>query len=119
MIYAKFLLHNPGACRRNESKTLRMHLLNIVPPHWLMIILFDHLVDTMLSEILVNDIFTLNFMELVFDVIWSTVKTITEALILLEVSRASRTSPRHKTRRYINISLQLVCISIKLFDEVE
>ena len=119
MIYAKFLLHNLGACRRNESKTLRMHLLNIVPPLWLMIILFDHLVDTMLSEILVNDIFTLNFMELVFDVIWSTVETITEALILLEVSRTSRTSPRHKTRRYINISLQLVCISIKLFDEVE
>ena len=96
-----------------------MYLLDVIPPLWLMITLFDHLVDTMLSEILVNDIFALNFMELVFDVIWSTVETITEALILLEVSRASRTSPRHETRRNVYITLQLVRISIKFFDKVK
>ena len=96
-----------------------MYLLNIIPPLRLMTTLFDHFVDTMLSEVLINDIFTRNFMELVFDMIRGTVETIAEALFLLEVCCASWTTPRHETRRNIYISLQPVCISIEFFDKVE
>ena len=95
-----------------------MNLLDVVPPFGLMIILRDHFVDTRLSEVLVNNITTRNSMELVFDMIWGAVFTITEALFLLEVCGASRTAPRDKTWLNINISLQLVRISIELLNKV-
>ena len=96
-----------------------MYLLDVIPPLWLMITLFDHLVDTMLAKVLVNNISTRNFMELIFDVIWGAVFSITETLLSLKVSCTSRTSPRHETRRNVYITLQLVRISIKFFDKVK
>ena len=119
MINTNFLLRNQRTLFRDETKALRVYLLNIIPPLRLMTTLFDHFVDTMLSEVLIDNIFTRNFMELVFDMIRGTVETIAEALFLLEVCCASWTTPRHETRRNIYISLQPVCISIEFLDKVE
>ena len=74
--------------------------------------------ETGLSEVLVNDIFARNSMELVFDVIWGAIETIAEALFFLEVCCAGRASPRDETRLYIYISLQFVRVSIEFLDEV-
>ena len=108
-----------GAFLRDETEALFMHFFNVVPPFWLVTDLLKALVKARLAEILMYDILTLNPIEVILNMVWRAVLTITETLFSLERFRASRACPSNKSRLDQDIILQPVSISVKFFDEIE
>ena len=49
-----------GALFGNEAEAFRVHLLHVVPPAWLMAMLFEMFVKALLAEIFHNDITPMN-----------------------------------------------------------
>ena len=96
-----------------------MDLLDIIEPEAELALLAKVLMETGLSEVLHQDVFTLDVHELSAGVVWCTVLSIRQALLLLETLFTHRTCPGDKARRESDVSLQLVSIVVKLLQEVK
>ena len=108
-----------GAGARNEAEALGVDLLHVVPPLWFFVDSREILVQAALPQVLKNNVLSSDSIEVILHVIRCTVFTIREALFVFELFGASWTSPCDKSWLDLDVSCQLMCILIKLLDEIQ
>ena len=98
-----------------------MDLPHVGPPLLRLARLLQVLKQARLAQVLINDISPQHSVEVVPDVVWGAILAIAEALVLLEVIRASRAGPCHLARLNIDNTIfdEFLSVVLELFDEVE
>ena len=88
---------------RDEAKAFLVDLFHVVPPQVLLSLVGDDIMDARLSQVFIDDILSINSMEIIFDVVWSAVFSIGEAFILSELEIASLAAPSDIARFDVDI----------------
>lgn len=107
------------ALNGDEVEATSMNFFDVIKPQGKFILLAQDFMQTLLTEIFLEDFLALDVHELSAGVVWCTVSSIRKAFFAFKANFTHWTCPSDETWSEINVSLKFMDILVELFEEVK